>query len=106
MSDQQTVTFIPRLHFKPGAKEDILPGIYEIIDRMSQEPAFVHTALHEDLDNPDVLVLYETWKGTKESFMREQLTKDYRREYENNVSTRMFSRDFLWLSPPLRDIRA
>ena len=97
MSDQ--VVLIVRLRCKPGKKEAFRNSLSAVIDVMAQETDFVNAILHESLDDPDQLVVYETWNGTRESWLRDQMPKPYRQEYEQKVSELLESRTGDWLVP-------
>ena len=93
------VVLIVRLRCKPGKKEAFRQSLSAVIDVMSQEADFVNAILHESLDYPDQLVVYETWQGTRESWLREQMPKPYRREYEQQVAELLEARTGDWLVP-------
>ncbi|QYK67527.1 hypothetical protein KAI36_02677 [Paenibacillus sp. S02] len=52
---------------------------------MEHEPAFVSAVLSDDIDNSNEVTLFEIWKGTKESWLKEKLPKPYRKTYENKL---------------------
>jgi quinol monooxygenase YgiN len=93
------IALIVRFRCRPGKKEALRKSICSVIDVMAREADFVNALLHESLDDPDQLVVYEIWKGTRESWLRYQLPRPYRQEYERNVAELLESRTVDWLVP-------
>ncbi|MES2071821.1 MAG: antibiotic biosynthesis monooxygenase [Pseudomonadota bacterium] len=80
MSD--TISFIVHLPAKPEARERMHKMLFEVLDAMAKEPDFINTWVHEDLSEPDTVVLYENWACSREYFMQHHLSKPYRQAYE------------------------
>jgi quinol monooxygenase YgiN len=88
-----------RFIIKPGNKEAFRDSLFSLVHTMSSEPAFVNSIISEDLDEPNVLNLYEIWQGTRESWLQEELPKPYRKEYEENLGDILEDRIISWLEP-------
>ena len=80
MSNQ--VAFIVHLTAKEGNLEKLKGLLFEVVHEMAAEPDFVNTWVHQAQDDPNTLVLYETWNCSKEYFISHHLGKAYRQEYE------------------------
>ena len=80
MSD--TVSFIVHLPAKPEVRGQMRKMLFEVLDAMAKEPDFINTWVHEDLNDPDTLVLYENWACSREYFIEHHLNKPYRQAYE------------------------
>ncbi len=80
MSD--SVSFIVHLPTKPKHRVRMRTMLIDVLNAMSREPDFVNTWVHEDLNDPDTLVLYETWACSREFFIAHHLAKNYRQAYE------------------------
>ncbi|CRL47434.1 antibiotic biosynthesis monooxygenase [Pseudomonas sp. P154a] len=80
MSDQ--VAFIVYLPAKPERFAETRERLLEVVHQMSAEPDFVNTWVHQLQDDPNTLVLYETWNCSKEDFIARHLSKPYRQVYE------------------------
>jgi len=80
MSDQ--VAFIVYLPAKPERFAETKKRLLDVVHQMSAEPDFVNTWVHQLQDEPNTLVLYETWKCSKEDFIARHLSKPYRQDYE------------------------
>lgn len=89
------VTFNPR----PGQKEAFRLHLYRLVNAMKAEPHFVNTIVHEDLDHPDRLVLYEIWSGSRERWQSEEPQKPYRTTYEQGLSDLLADRTVQWMTP-------
>jgi quinol monooxygenase YgiN len=80
MSDQ--VAFIVYLPAKPERFAEMKERLLDVVHQMSAEPDFVNTWVHQLQDNPNTLVLYETWNCSKDDFITRHLSKPYRQAYE------------------------
>jgi quinol monooxygenase YgiN len=67
---------------KPEHREELESRLLDVLDQMAQEPDFVNTYLNRSEDDPDTLVLYETWACSREHFQTYHLSRPYRRDYE------------------------
>ncbi|TFB43878.1 putative quinol monooxygenase [Pseudomonas sp. F01002] len=80
MSDQ--VAFIVYLPAKPERFAEMKERLLDVVHQMSAEPDFVNTWVHQLQDDPNTLVLYETWNCSKNDFITRHLSKPYRQAYE------------------------
>ncbi|SIT36933.1 Oxidoreductase [Paraburkholderia piptadeniae] len=94
----QNISFIVHLPGKPEAREELYSSLIKVLDEMSNEPDFVNTYLHRSADDPDTLVLYETWACSAQYFVDHHLKKSYRVDYEGKLKDLLKSdRKFEWL---------
>jgi len=92
------------LPVKPEARETFRKMLSEIGEHIAREPNFVSALIHEDMDDPDTIVLYETWVGGREDLL-EQLTRPYRQAYEAALPAMMKSeRRIVFLHPPFASL--
>lgn len=80
MSDQ--VSFVVYLPAKEGRLEAMKEHLFGVVHTMSTEADFINTWIHVSQDEPNTIVLYETWACTKEYFISHHLAKPYRQAYE------------------------
>ena len=80
MSD--TVSFVVTLSAKPETSARMRELLFDVVNAMAKEPDFINTWVHEDLNDPHTVVLYETWACSKEEFLARHLSKPYRQSYE------------------------
>jgi quinol monooxygenase YgiN len=98
MSNQQVQLNI-RFKVKPGKKEEFRKELYSLIEEMSSEKAFISAIVSDDLDQPDDLIIYETWHGTRDSWLAEEFIKPYRKNYEQTLGDFIVDRSVSWLQP-------
>jgi quinol monooxygenase YgiN len=73
---------IVQLHLKPERVDDWKRAVIELIDRMSQEDAFVTCLLDQSTEDPNMFTLSKRGREPSlEAFVRNQM-KDYRKRYE------------------------
>ena len=81
MADGELVFYV-KLYVRPERVEEWKRAVFEIIELMSKEDAFVACCLQQDTGDANLFTLYERWREpTVEAFMEHQM-KPYRREYE------------------------
>jgi quinol monooxygenase YgiN len=71
---------------------------------MAQEPDFVNTWVHEDRNDPDTIVLYETWSCSEAHFLAHHLTKPYRQDYEAQLPHLLSRARTIEFLTPLRSV--
>lgn len=99
--DEKTTVLLVFLPVKPEARDEFRTKLMEMGGHIAQEPQFVSAAIHEDRDDPDTLVLYETWNGSPQD-LAEQLERPYRREYEASLAALLKAeRRIMFLTAPI-----
>lgn len=98
MSTSQVILNI-RFKIKPGMKDAFRESLFAMINNFRNEPSFVNAIVSDDLDNPDDLHIYEIWQGTRESWVEEEFSKPYRKEYEDKLTSLIDDRIISWLEP-------
>jgi len=66
---------------KPGCADEYLALVHPVNDAMRHEPTFVNTVLHQAADDPDLIILHETWLD-HDDFFTVQMERPYREAYE------------------------
>jgi len=98
----ETTVLLVFLPVKPEARERFRKMLLEVGEHIAKEPDFVSASIHEDLDDPDMIVVYETWAGSREYLLKTHLSKPYRKEYEAALPQMLKSeRRIVSLRPPL-----
>ncbi|GGH50565.1 hypothetical protein GCM10008014_15760 [Paenibacillus silvae] len=82
-----------RFKIKPGKKDSFRESLFSMISNFKSEPSFVSAIVSDDL------VIYEIWRGTKESWIQHELNKPYRAEYEDSLTKLIDDRIVSWLEP-------
>jgi quinol monooxygenase YgiN len=76
------LSFIVHLPARVGRLPELEAGVRQVLHAMSAEPDFVHCVLHRSQGAPDTLVVYETWRCSREHFLATHLGRDYRAGFE------------------------
>ena len=80
MSDK--ITLIVRFELQEAVKAEFVSRLKEVFAHIEREESFVEASLQQDLEDPQSLLVYEVWRETPESFMKNQMTKEYRKGFE------------------------
>lgn len=99
MSNKENLILYIRFKIKSGKKEEFKELLSANMRAMEHEPAFVSAVLSDDIDNSNEVTLFEIWKGTKESWLKEELPKPYRKTYENKLVDLIDERIISYLTP-------
>jgi hypothetical protein len=75
------ITLNLQIKVKPGGREQFLEALRALFDHLAQEQSFVDAWVNTTEDDPDLIVVYERWKETKESFIRDILPKPFFKPY-------------------------
>jgi quinol monooxygenase YgiN len=85
MTSQNRLTFIVHLPAKPERYADLEAGVRQVLTDMSREPDFLNCTLHRSQNDPNTLVVYETWSCDREYFLQHHLPRHYRAEFEREL---------------------
>ena len=77
-------TILVSIPLKPGRADEFLALLNDVFDAMKVEETFVNATALRNADDPDTIMLYETWLD-RENFMSEQLKRPYREKYETRL---------------------
>jgi quinol monooxygenase YgiN len=83
MSDK--ITLIVRFKLQEAAKAELVSQLRELFGQIEREETFVEGSLQQDLENPASVLIYEVWRETPESFMKNQMTREYRKGFEQAI---------------------
>jgi quinol monooxygenase YgiN len=94
------------MQLKPGreAREAVLKELYKLIEIVIRtQPALKTSVVHESLDHPDKIMLYEEWSCSKEQIIAEELPKSYRASFRKLTDPHFVSKqDLEWLRPMIK----
>jgi quinol monooxygenase YgiN len=74
------VTFVIRFHVVPQERERFLTLLEGVLDTMRGEAMFHEAILHQDPDDENHFMLYETWEDL-DDVVNVQLERPYRRAW-------------------------
>jgi len=84
-----------------GAKDAVVAKLANLVELViGQVPELKLAVIHEGLDRPEEIMLYEEWDGTKAGFLANEAPQPYRRAYREDTAHLIADRgDLEWLSP-------
>ena len=91
------IVLIVKLRVEKNARSVVRDSLIELFGLIRDEDNFVSATLHEDLEDPEQLLVYEAWRETRESFVANQLSKAYRAKYEKLILELRVQRTPQWL---------
>jgi quinol monooxygenase YgiN len=100
MADQ--IVLLVKIVLKPGKRPEFLEALQTVVTVMAKEPSFVGATVLDNVENPDEIVVYETWKGTRDSWIAEEYPRPYRKPYEDALTNLIENRTVSWLMPIAR----
>jgi len=74
-------TILVSIPLKAGRATEFLALLNDVFDAMKAEDTFVNATALRSANDPDTILLFETWLD-RENFMSEQLKRPYRERYE------------------------
>ena len=92
-----TITLNVEIRVKPEGREELLEALRVLFNELSQEPTFAEAWLHTTEDEPDLIVVFEQWRETKASFVRDVLSKPYYKPYLSVFERVGIDRKVNWL---------
>jgi quinol monooxygenase YgiN len=67
---------------KESAKQEFTAKLEDVFTHIMKEDTFVEASLVQDMRDPESILNYEIWNESPESFMKNQMSKTYRAEFE------------------------
>ena len=96
MSDK--ITLIVRFRIEESAKHEFTAKLRDIFAHIVKEETFVEASLVQDMRDPESILNYEVWNESPESFMKNQMSKAYRAEFEKMIIDLKIDRTAAWYS--------
>jgi quinol monooxygenase YgiN len=91
MSDK--ITLVVRFRMKESAKQEFIAKLQDVFAHIVKEETFV-----EDMRDPESILNYEVWNESPESFMKNQMSRAYRTEFEKMIVDLKIERTPAWYS--------
>jgi quinol monooxygenase YgiN len=92
------ITLVVRFRIPESVKEEFLARLREVFAYIVKEETFVEASLVQDMRDPESLLNYEVWNESPESFMKKQMSKAYRAEFEKMIADAKIERTPAWYS--------
>jgi len=96
MSDK--ITLVVRFRMEESAKQEFTANLRDVFAHIVKEKTFVEASLVQDMRDPQSILNYEVWNESPESFMKNQMSRDYRREFEKMIVDLKIERTPAWYS--------
>jgi quinol monooxygenase YgiN len=96
MSDK--ITLVVRFCMNESAKQEFAAKLQEVFTHIAKEETFVKASLLQDMRDTEIILNYEVWKESPESFMKNQMTKAYRAAFEKMIVDLKIDRTPSWYS--------
>ena len=91
------ITLNIEIRVKPEGREELLEALRVLFNELAKEPTFVAAWLHTTEEEPDLIVVFEQWQETKESFLRDLFSKPYFKPYLSVFDRVGIDRNVHWL---------
>jgi len=92
------MTLVVRFLMDEGMKKEFIAKLQEVFTHIVKEETFVEASLVQDMRDPRSLLNYEVWNESPESFMKDQMSKGYRAEFEKMIVDLKINRSPAWYS--------
>jgi quinol monooxygenase YgiN len=96
MSDR--ITLVVRFRISESAKKEFTAKLQDVFTHIVKEETFVEASLVQDMRDPESVLNYEVWNETPESFMKDQMSKAYRADFEKMIVDLKIERTPAWYS--------
>jgi quinol monooxygenase YgiN len=96
MSDK--ITLVVRFRMNDSVKKEFTAKMRDIFAHIAKEETFVKASLVQDMRDPENILIYEVWNESPESFMKNQMSKAYRAEFEKMIVDLKIDRTAAWYS--------
>ncbi len=78
--------------------DKITAKLKDVFAHIVKEESFVEASLVQDMRDPGIILNYEVWNENPESFMKNQMNKAYRAEFEKMIVDLKIDRTPAWYS--------
>jgi quinol monooxygenase YgiN len=96
-----TITYVIKFNVHPEKRAEFLALLDGMLDAMRHEPMFHEAVLHQDPENANRFMLYETWED-HEDVLQVQLQRPYRKVWHDALPTLMIGERDIEIWQPLR----
>jgi quinol monooxygenase YgiN len=93
------ITLVVHFRMDESAKQEFTAKLQDVFTQIVKEETFIEASLVQDMRDPESILIYEVWNESPESFMKIQMNKTYRAEYEKMVVNLKIERTPAWYSP-------
>jgi quinol monooxygenase YgiN len=98
MAVSDKITLVVRFRIEESAKREFTAKLQDIFTHIVKEETFVEASLVQDMRDPESILNYEVWNESPESFMKNQMSRAYRAEFEKMIVDLKIDRTPAWYS--------
>lgn len=92
------ITLVVRFRMEQSAKQEFIAKLQDVFAHIVNEQTFVEASLVQDMRDPESILNYEVWNESPESFLKNQMSKAYRTEFEKMIVDLKIDRAPAWYS--------
>ena len=92
------ITLVVRFRISESAKKEFITKLQEVFTHIVKEETFIEASLVQDMRDPESILNYEVWNESPESFMKYQMSKAYRADFEKMIVDLKIERTPAWYS--------
>jgi len=92
------LTLVVRFRIPEPQRQMLLAKLRDVFTHIVKEENFVEASLVEDMRDPESILNYEVWDETPDSFMKSQMTRPYRADFEQMIAALKIERTPAWYS--------
>ena len=92
------ITLVVRFRMDESVKEEFVAKLRALFLQIMKEEMFIEASLIQDARDPEIILNYEVWNESPESFMKDQMSKSYRAEFEKMIVDLKIDRSAAWYS--------
>src|SRR5277367_2954799 len=98
MAVSDKITLVVRFRMEESVKKEFTAQLQGVFAHIVKEETFVEASLVQDMRDPKSILNYEVWNESPESFMKNQMSKAYRAEFEKMIVDLKIDRTPAWYS--------
>jgi quinol monooxygenase YgiN len=92
------ITLVVRFRMDESAKQEFTAKLQDVFTHIVKENTFVEASLVQDMRDPESILNYEVWRESPESFIKNQMSKAYRADFEKMIVDLKINRTPAWYS--------
>jgi quinol monooxygenase YgiN len=98
MAVSDKITLVVRFGIEESVKQEFTAKLQDVFAHIVKQETFVEASLVQDMRDPRSILNYEVWNESPESFMKNQMSKAYRAEFEKMILDLKIDRTPAWYS--------
>ncbi len=92
------ITLVVRFRMNESAKREFTAKLRDVFTHIVKEETFIEASLIQDMGDPESILNFEVWNESPKFFMKNQMSKAYRAEFEKMIVDLKIDRTPAWYS--------